>query len=117
MFAVNQLRNRLWQPICSFLFGTTMAKPHPGTAPLKLKYEAEYDLLSVWVTGPEPADNIEVEPGVYVRVSRSKGQVVGLEVIEATERLHKPSQILKNPTFARKLLEKYARRAHLTSAA
>lgn len=93
-----------------------MAKPHPVDDDLSLKYEAQYDLLSVWLGGARPVDNVEIEPGVYLRISRADGHVVGLEMLEAAARLHKHPNSLKNPSFAKNLIAKYSRRLASRSA-
>lgn len=78
---------------------------------MRLKYEPEYDLLSVWVGDPQPVDQIEVEPGVYVRVSRAGHEAVGLEVLEAASKFHRDEATLGSPAFARQLLAKYGPKA------
>lgn len=105
------------QPFCWVrpLFGGTVvtAESSVQTAPLRLKYEPQYDLLSVWLNGPEPVDNIEVEPGVCLRVSRAHGGVIGLEMIEAAARLHKHPNVFKSASFAKNLIARYVRKADL----
>ena len=78
---------------------------------IRLSYEREYDHLSVWIGGPTVADNVEVEPGLCVRVSRADRSVVGLEVIDAAYRFHKDPSILETPAFALTLLQQYGPRA------
>lgn len=75
---------------------------------LNLRYEAEHDLLSVWVGGSALADSVEVEPGVCVRVS-DDGRVVGLEVVDASARLHRDVRTLQSRAFAKTLMMKYGR--------
>jgi uncharacterized protein YuzE len=77
---------------------------------LNLRYEADHDLLSVWLGGPALAESVEVEPGVCVRVS-DEGQVIGLEVIDAAARLHKDARTLESRSFAKALMVKYGRLA------
>src|SRR5687768_5647363 len=100
------------QPICSVMtwFGADMERRHSDNA-LRLKYESEYDLLSVWIGAPQPVDQIEVEPGVYVRISRAEHRPVGLEVIEAVSRLHTDPSTIQTDSFARELLKTYGRKA------
>jgi len=74
---------------------------------LRLKYEREYDLLSVWLGAPRVVETVEVEPGVCVRVS--EGHVVGVEVVDAAARLHKDPIVLETPAYARLLMEEYGR--------
>jgi hypothetical protein len=78
-----------------------------GDSGIRLRYEAEYDHLSVWVGEPTIADNVEVEPGLCVRVSRMDHSVVGLEVIDAAYRFHKDPETLRNPSFVLGLLRQY----------
>jgi uncharacterized protein YuzE len=75
---------------------------------IRLKYEREYDLLSVWVGAPQIADQVEVEPGVCVRVSE-RGAVVGVEVVDAAARLATDAATLETPAYAQRLLDKYGR--------
>lgn len=69
----------------------------PSDQSVRLKYEPEYDLLSIWLGAPQPVDQVEVEPGVYVRVSRASHAPVGLEVIEALARLQTDSTAMAPP--------------------
>lgn len=100
------------QPICSVRdwMGAPMATTTRDSG-IRLRYEREYDHLSVWVGAPTVADNVEVEPGVCVRVSRADRSVVGLEVIDAGHRFHKDQATLENPAYARTLLQQYGPRA------
>jgi hypothetical protein len=103
---VNSLAQFVRHPICSvkhWLEGD-MTTPDAG---LRLKYEREYDLLSVWLGNPRDVDTVEVEPGVCVRVAG--GEVVGVEVVDAAARLHKEPGVLETPAYARVLLEQYGR--------
>jgi uncharacterized protein YuzE len=77
-----------------------------NTQGLRLKYEREHDLLSVWVGAPVVADSVEVEPGVCVRVS-DDGRIIGVEVVDAGARLKRDATVLENPTYAQSLLDKY----------
>ena len=77
---------------------------------LRLKYEREYDLLSVWIGAPRPVETVEVETGVCVRVD-AKGQVVGLEVVDAAARLGKDPSVFENAAFVRGLMDRYGRTA------
>jgi hypothetical protein len=78
---------------------------------VRLKYEPQYDLLSVWLGAPQPVDQVEVEPGVYVRFSRADHQPVGIEVLEAVARLHTDPETIRSHGFAKTLVQKYAQRA------
>ncbi len=91
--------------------GTRVHGTSGNDGAIRLRYEAEYDHLTVWVDGPQVAEQIEVEPGVYVRVSRNDGRVVGLEVIDAATKLHFDATTLQNPAYARTLLRDYGPRA------
>lgn len=77
---------------------------------LRLKYEPEHDLLSIWVGKPQLGDTVEVEPGVCVRLSPS-GSVIGVEVVDAAARLDEDPATLLNPTFAQRLVDRYGRLA------
>ena len=79
---------------------------------LQLKYEQEYDLLSVWVGGPQVADSVEVEPGLCVRFSRDDHRVVGLEIVDAAARFHTNASVLRTQAFAQSLLERYGHAAY-----
>jgi hypothetical protein len=73
---------------------------------IQCDYQPDVDLLFAWVGDPQPAENIEVEPGVYVRVLPSTGQVVGIEVLDCAERFDRePSSI--DIGFAEMLLAKF----------
>ena len=75
---------------------------------LNLRYEAEYDLLSVWLGGSALAESVEVEPGVCVRLA-DDGRVIGLEVVDAAARLHQDVHTLESRPYARALMAKYGR--------
>lgn len=78
---------------------------------LRLKYEPDFDLLSVWVGQPQIVDNIEVEPGICVRVSRDHQRVVGVEIVDAAARLEKDATAFKSQSYAQRLLNKYGQMA------
>lgn len=96
------------QPFCSIFGHVETAMPTDSA--VRLKYEPEYDLLSVWVGEPQPVDQVEVESGVYVRVTRDDHRAVGLEILEAAARFHKDADGIRNPAFARSLLNRYGSR-------
>lgn len=76
------------------------------TVGLRCDYQAEVDLLFAWVGDPQPAENIEVEPGIYVRVAPSSGTVVGIEVLDCAERFQiEPASI--DAAFAESLLARF----------
>ena len=50
-------------------------------------YQPDVDLLYAWVGEPVVAENVEVEPGIYVRVSPTSRQVVGIEAVLAPRAL------------------------------
>src|SRR5689334_21296992 len=81
---------------------------HTSQQPVGIKcdYQADVDLLYAWVGEPQAAENIEVEPGIYVRVVAATKQVVGIEVIDCAERFQlEPSSI--DAAFAEKLLARF----------
>ncbi|HWW87261.1 MAG TPA: DUF2283 domain-containing protein [Vicinamibacterales bacterium] len=109
MHFVNIFTRLIRQPFCSVFgwFGVTMNKKTVEIDGLRLKYEPEYDLLSVWLGAPQVADNVEVEPGISVRISRDQHQVVGVEIVDAAARLHRDASSLTNQAYVRGLLDKY----------
>ncbi|OFW12994.1 MAG: hypothetical protein A3H29_13190 [Acidobacteria bacterium RIFCSPLOWO2_02_FULL_67_21] len=73
---------------------------------IRCDYQPDVDLLFAWVGDPQPAENIEVEPGIYVRVASSTGQVIGIEVLDCAERFgHEPDRI--DAAFAKALLARF----------
>ena len=71
---------------------------------IHIDYQADVDLLFAWIGDPQPAENIEVEPGLYVRVSPSTRQVIGIEVLDCAERFQRdPSTV--DAAFAKQLIE------------
>ncbi len=73
---------------------------------VKCDYQADVDLLYAWIGEPQAAENIEVEPGIYVRVVPTTKQVVGIEVIDCAERFQlDPASI--DADFAERLLERF----------
>lgn len=73
---------------------------------IKCDYQADVDLLYAWIGEPQAAENIEVEPGIYVRVVPATKQVVGIEVIDCAERFQlQPASI--DAAFAEKLLARF----------
>jgi uncharacterized protein YuzE len=105
-FHVTVLTRLLRHPICSFRQWIGRDMPASSDNRLHLKYEPDYDLLSVWIGTPTVADTVEVEPGISVRVANS-GEVIGIEVVDAAARLQKDPATLENPKFARAILRKY----------
>jgi hypothetical protein len=81
---------------------------------LFFKYEPETDLLFARFGEPTDADTVVVEPGVSVRISRTTGEAVAIEVLECAVRFSKPERAI-NAAFARQLLAEYglAAIAHL----
>jgi radical SAM superfamily enzyme YgiQ (UPF0313 family) len=60
----------------------------PSATELRFDYQADVDLLFAWVGGPEPARNVEVAPGVYVRVTPAGNRVLGIEILDCASRFH-----------------------------
>lgn len=73
---------------------------------IQCDYQPDVDLLFAWLGDPQPAENIEVEPGIYVRVATATGQVVGIEVLDCAERFgQRPASI--DAAFAESLLARF----------
>jgi hypothetical protein len=87
------------------------AKPSSSDTPVRLKYEPQYDLLSAWIGAPQEADNVEIEPGLVIRISRASGRVVGLEVADVSARFSKDRATVQSPAFVRSLLDRYSKAA------
>lgn len=83
-----------------------MSQTSQRSVGLKYDYQPDVDLLYAWIGEPQPAENIEVEPGIYVRVIATTKQVVGIEVIDCAERFQlDPASI--DAEFAEKLLARF----------
>lgn len=73
---------------------------------LRFQYDQKNDLLFARFGSPEDADNVVIEPGVAVRISRRTNQPIAIEVVDCAARFHKqPSAITS--AFARELLARY----------
>lgn len=73
---------------------------------IEMDYQADVDLLLAWIGQPEPARNVEVEPGVYVRVSPAGNRVVGIEILDCASRFQvEPSAV--NPAFVEQKLRDF----------
>lgn len=86
---------------------------HPGTPSIdhvQFDYQPEVDLLFAWVGDPQPAENIEVEEGVYVRVLPNAKRVVGIEVLDCATRFRRSPESI-DVNFAQHLLNEYSPRA------
>lgn len=70
------------------------------------EYEPATDLLMVWCGDPQPAENVEVEPDLFVRIHPGTHEVIGIEVIGCAARFHKHPRAITT-AFARDLLQKY----------
>lgn len=81
------------------------------SAEFRLKYEPEYDLLSVSIGSSPSVENVEVEDGIYVRVDRAHHAVLGIEVLEARARFHKSADEIRSVAFVNTLLSSYGPRA------
>jgi hypothetical protein len=77
---------------------------------IHIDYQPEVDLLFAWVGEPQAAENIEVEPGVYVRVLPNAKRVVGIEVLDCATRFRRRPEAI-NAAFAHHLLTEYSARA------
>lgn len=73
---------------------------------IRCDYQKDVDLLYAWIGDPEAAQNVEVEEGIYVRVSPRTRRVVGIEVLDCAARFHQdPSAV--DERFAESLIERY----------
>lgn len=85
------------------LFGVTSA---PDANAFHLKYEPHADLMFAWIGQPRRAQNVEVEPGVYVRVLPDERRVIGIEILDCAARFHRSPTAI-NEDFAQELLREY----------
>jgi hypothetical protein len=77
---------------------------------LQYDYQPDVDLLFAWLGEPQAARNVEVEPGIYVRVIPSGTRVVGIEILDCAGRFGiKANEI--NKALAEKLLHQYSPKA------
>ena len=77
----------------------------PPSEELHVDYQPQVDLLFAWVGEPQKARNIEVEPGVYVRVSETK-RVVGIEILDCSVRFERTPDSIDR-AFAESKLKEY----------
>jgi hypothetical protein len=83
-----------------------------GDTALQVEYQADVDLLFAWIGQPEPARNVEVEPGVYVRVTPAGNRVLGIEIVDCASRFNvDPSAV--DASFAERKLQEFGRAALL----
>lgn len=73
-------------------------------------YQPEIDLLFAWIGEPQRAENVEVEPGVYIRVEPSQRRVVGIEVIDCAARFRREPATI-DATFAKTLIDVFSKPA------
>lgn len=53
---------------------------------MKIEYDKEVDALYILLTDVKPVDTMDVEDGVTIDLD-DQGHIVGMEVLDATERL------------------------------
>jgi uncharacterized protein YuzE len=87
-----------------------MAQRSQQAVGIQCDYQPEVDLLYAWIGEPEAAENIEVEPGIYVRVSPVRRQVIGIEVLDCSARFHREPSSIDAP-FAERLIAQYSQAA------
>lgn len=76
----------------------------PVSGRVNVDYDRDLDLLFAWVGEPQVAVNVEIRPGLAVRVAN--GRAVGLEAVDCAAQFHRlPEQI--NQAFVRSLLHEY----------
>jgi hypothetical protein len=94
------------EALCHFLGWNHDKTPAASTGRVHLKYDPATDLLFAYVGDNEPSINVEVDPGVTVRISKTSGRAVGVEVPDCSALFHiKPAAITRQ--FARDLLARY----------
>jgi hypothetical protein len=86
----------------------------PAGSDIQIDYQADVDLLFAWIGQPEPARNVEVEPGVYVRVAPAGNRVLGLEILDCASRF-KVDPTSLDKVFVEEKLQEFGGRA-LTKA-
>jgi hypothetical protein len=72
-----------------------------------VNYQPQVDLLFAWVGEPQQARNVEVEPGVYVRVAAESSQVIGIEILDCAARFDVPPESI-NRAFVKAKMDEYA---------
>jgi len=94
------------------LTGCDMADVATSTSDKSLicKYDRENDYLLARFGAPQDADNVVVEPGLAVRISRTTRQPIAIEVADCAARFHRDPSAITSP-FARALLAQYGARA------
>jgi hypothetical protein len=82
----------------------------PSALDVQVDYQADVDLLFAWIGHPEPARNVEVEPGVYVRVAPAGNRVLGIEILDCASRFHlDPASV--DQAFVEQKLQEFGARA------
>ena len=76
---------------------------------LHFDYQADIDLLFAWLGEPCAAENVEVEPGIYIRVSPVTREPVSIEVLDCAVRFQADSRKI-DQGFAERIFNAYARR-------
>lgn len=71
---------------------------------LHVDYQPQVDLLFAWRGHPRKARNVEVEPGVYVRISDEK-RVVGIEILDCAARFDRTPESIDSSFVEAKLKE------------
>jgi len=67
-----------------------------------LKYYAEADVLYVLIKAGEEANSVEIEPGVTAEFDR-RGELIGIEILDASKYLRKVIQEKLEPQLRRRL--------------
>ena len=86
------------------IFGGVMK---PAADEVHVDYQVCVDLLFAWVGEPQQAQNVEVEPGVYVRVNAQSKQVIGIEILDCAARFDVPPESITRE-FVRAKMDQYA---------
>lgn len=83
---------------------------HPNATTIQVDYQSDVDLLFAWIGQPEPARNVEVEPGIYVRVAPAGNRVLGIEILDYASRFKlEPATV--DMAFVEQKLEEFGGRA------
>jgi hypothetical protein len=69
-------------------------------------YSCSDDVLSAWIGEPQPSDKVVVDKHIVVRISRQTHQVIGIDVLAASQRSRKWTGALDG-AMARALLQQH----------
>ena len=87
-----------------------MAQKSAEAVGVRYDYQPDVDLLFAWIGEPQAAENVEVEPGIYVRVIPATKQVVGIEVVDCAGRFQAEASTI-DAKFAEALIRRFTKPA------